>query len=69
MGKPSKTLSKIAASDNRVAEYEFDAGNDCGEHWLHLRYPWTTDVGSVHERTVKDCLAALRGAWKEGSSQ
>jgi len=59
-GRFSKTLAKIAKTDPRIREYEFDKGNDCGEHWLHLVWPWEdASCGSIHEYTVKDCLERL----------
>ena len=61
MGR-SKILARIARNDERIAEYEYDPDNDAGQHWLHLNYPWATPDGSVHESTVTDCLASLRGA-------
>ena len=63
----SNRLAKLAASDPRIAEYEFEAGNDCVEHWLHLRWPWTTDTGPVHEFTVKECLEQFSTIYEEGS--
>lgn len=57
----SKILANVAATDGRVVSYEYDPDNDAGIHWLHLRYPLTSDgAGAIHERTVKDCLESLR---------
>ena len=56
----SKILEQIAESNRRVISYEYDPENDMGIHWLHLRYPFTSDgTGSIHESTVKDCLDKL----------
>ena len=62
MSKYSKILKNIAATDNRVEEYEYDPGNDYGAHWLHLKWPWTDGdaCGCIHEYTVADCLRELR---------
>jgi hypothetical protein len=60
MARYSKVLETIAKDHEKVDSYEFDPDNDFGAHWLHLKYPWVTDDGgSVHERTVKDCLEVL----------
>jgi hypothetical protein len=58
-----KTLDRLADEDDRIADYEYDPGNDCGVHWLHLEWPWvdSDSCGSIHERTVKDCLLEFRG--------
>lgn len=60
MARYSRTLERIAKTDPRIDEYEFDPGNDNGEHWLHLKWPYLTDNGaSVHENTVKECIKAM----------
>lgn len=59
--RPSKTLSRLAEQDDRVAEYEYNPANDFGAHWVHLIWPWVSDDGgSVHEKTVSDCLEQMK---------
>jgi hypothetical protein len=70
MARYSKQLARLAKADERIDSYEYDPGNDSGAHWLHLRWPWTTDDGgSVHEYTVADCLSELRYAYREKEKQ
>ena len=57
----SQKLSEIAKEDARVEFYEFEPENEeFGVHWLHLHDPWATKYGSIHERTVRECLDSLR---------
>ena len=58
----SKVLARIEKEDDRVDEYEYDPGNDCGEHWLHLHWPYVTEDGdgSIHEYTVREVLEKLQ---------
>lgn len=62
----SRTLTKLAQKDDRISEYEYDPGNDCGEHWLHLVHPWVDadGCGSIHEYTVRDCLDQFKEIYK-----
>lgn len=56
----SKVLHRLAQTDPRISEYEYDPGSDCGKHWLHLKWPYLTYNGSsVHENTVKEVLDAM----------
>lgn len=60
MTRYSKQLARLAEKDDRIAEYEYDPGNDCGAHWLHLKFPYLChDGGAIHEYTVKECLDKL----------
>ena len=64
--KPSKQLQRIADTDERVAVYEFDSGNDMGAHWLHLEWPWVDadDCGCIHDSPVGEWLRELQLATK-----
>ena len=65
----SKTLDRIARTDDRVDSYEYDPSNDMGAHWLHLAWPWVDQdgTGSIHEQTVKNALSEY-AAIKEGAT-
>lgn len=57
----SKVLQRLAETDERIDEYEYDKGNDCGEHWLHLKWPYICDgMASIHEYTVRECLSMAK---------
>jgi len=56
----SKQLAMLAEKDMRICSYEYDPGNEFGEHWLHLHYPMLCDTdASIHERTVRECVEQL----------
>lgn len=57
----SESLARIARTDPRVREYEYDEGNEMGKHWLHLADGWIAEDGShtIHESTVRECIYHL----------
>ena len=59
----STVLARLAQTDERVQDYEFDADNDMGVHWLYLNDGWIDSESgchAIHETTVADTLRVLK---------